>query len=98
MLKFPRALAVNIGKERCFRSTVFMWPWTDKFVAKCILQITLNTLTKHFWPVDRIKKSYKSVNLTSTTDSARLRWKLFNLNPTLYISIGEDTVQCPVCQ
>ena len=38
-----------------------MWLWTVKFVAKFILQITLNILTKHLRPVDRIKKSYKQL-------------------------------------
>ena len=36
-----------------------MWIWTVKFVAKFILQITLNILTKNFRPIDRIEKSYK---------------------------------------
>ena len=46
---------VNVGKEHCSMniSTLFMWLWTDKFVAKFILQISLNILTKHFQPIIR---------------------------------------------
>ena len=48
-------LVVNVGKEHCSMniSTLFMWLWTDKFVAKFILQTSLNILTKHFQPIIR---------------------------------------------
>ena len=44
-----------------------MWLWTVKFVAKFISQITLNILTKHFRPIDRIKKSYKQLTQLACT-------------------------------
>ena len=48
-----------------------MWLWTVKFVAKCILQITLNILTKHFRPIDRIEKSYKQLTQLAALESVQ---------------------------
>ena len=56
-----------------------VWSWMESVAGKkddsCRV-CALNILTKHFRPIDRIKKSYKWVNFkTQTTDSACLAWK-----------------------
>ena len=63
---------------RCGRNSTILegkcWWEKDNSCRVC----ALNILTKHFRPIDRIKKSYKWVNFkTQTTDSACLPWKRY---------------------